>query len=83
MARVNRCSSQDVSPCAHSPRSCWHPYRRFAGVSRRDRGGFGGKTVVYLEPVAALLSRKCGPAGAQVMSREDVFKASGPTSGLR
>jgi CO/xanthine dehydrogenase Mo-binding subunit len=44
-------------------------------------GGFGGKTVVYIEPVAAALSRKCGHPVKIVMSREDVFKATGPTSG--
>ncbi|HUA53122.1 MAG TPA: xanthine dehydrogenase family protein molybdopterin-binding subunit [Candidatus Sulfotelmatobacter sp.] len=44
-------------------------------------GGFGGKTVVYLEPVAVALSRKCGLPVKLVMSREDCFKATGPTSG--
>jgi CO/xanthine dehydrogenase Mo-binding subunit len=44
-------------------------------------GGFGGKTLVYLEPVALALSKKCGRPVKMVMSREDVFKASGPTSG--
>ena len=44
-------------------------------------GGFGGKTVVYVEPVAVVLSRKSGHPVKVVMSREDVFKASGPTSG--
>jgi CO/xanthine dehydrogenase Mo-binding subunit len=44
-------------------------------------GGFGGKTVVYLEPVATLLARKTGHPVKIVMSREDVFKATGPTSG--
>jgi CO/xanthine dehydrogenase Mo-binding subunit len=44
-------------------------------------GGFGGKTVVYLEPVAALLSKKTGLPVKIVMSREDTFKATGPTSG--
>ncbi len=44
-------------------------------------GGFGGKTTVYLEPVALALSRKCGRPVKIVMSREDVFHASGPTSG--
>ncbi len=44
-------------------------------------GGFGGKTTVYLEPVALALSRKCGRPVKLVMSREDVFHASGPTSG--
>lgn len=44
-------------------------------------GGFGGKTVVYVEPVAAVLSRKSGYPVKVVMSREDVFRATGPTSG--
>ncbi|MBI4191970.1 MAG: xanthine dehydrogenase family protein molybdopterin-binding subunit [Betaproteobacteria bacterium] len=44
-------------------------------------GGFGGKTVIYIEPVAAVLSRKTGHPVKIVMSREDVFMATGPTSG--
>lgn len=44
-------------------------------------GGFGGKTIVYLEPVALALSKKCGRPVKITMSREEVFKASGPTSG--
>ncbi|HEX3575571.1 MAG TPA: xanthine dehydrogenase family protein molybdopterin-binding subunit [Rhodopila sp.] len=44
-------------------------------------GGFGGKTLVYLEPVAVALSRKCGRSVKMQMTREDVFRASGPTSG--
>ena len=44
-------------------------------------GGFGGKTVVYLEPVAIRLSQKAGKPVKMVMSREEVFRASGPTSG--
>jgi len=44
-------------------------------------GGFGGKTVVYVEPIALALSRKAGHPVKLMMSREDVFKATGPTSG--
>ncbi len=44
-------------------------------------GGFGGKTVAYLEPLATILSRKSGLPVRMMMSREDVFRASGPTSG--
>ncbi|MCH9672638.1 MAG: xanthine dehydrogenase family protein molybdopterin-binding subunit [Gammaproteobacteria bacterium] len=44
-------------------------------------GGFGGKTVVYLEPVALALSRKCGRAVRMVMTRDEVFRGTGPTSG--
>jgi CO/xanthine dehydrogenase Mo-binding subunit len=46
-------------------------------------GGFGGKTVVYLEPLALALSRKACQPVKMVMSRADVFRASGPTSGAR
>ncbi|HEX2941465.1 MAG TPA: xanthine dehydrogenase family protein molybdopterin-binding subunit, partial [Rhodopila sp.] len=44
-------------------------------------GGFGGKTLVYLEPVAVALSRKSGRTVKMQMTREEVFRASGPTSG--
>ncbi len=44
-------------------------------------GGFGGKTVVYLEPLAVTLSRKSGKPVRMSMSREEVFLATGPTSG--
>ena len=44
-------------------------------------GGFGGKTVVYLEPLALALSRKSGAPVKMVMSRDEVFRATGPTSG--
>ena len=44
-------------------------------------GGFGGKTIVYLEPVALTLSRMSGHPVRMNMSREEVFKGTGPTSG--
>jgi CO/xanthine dehydrogenase Mo-binding subunit len=44
-------------------------------------GGFGGKTVIYLEPLAVLLSRKSHRPVKMVMTREEVFRATGPTSG--
>jgi CO/xanthine dehydrogenase Mo-binding subunit len=44
-------------------------------------GGFGGKTLVYLEPLAVTLSKKSGRTVKMQMTREDVFRASGPTSG--
>ena len=43
-------------------------------------GGFGGKTTVFLEPVALALSKKAHRPVKMVMSRADVFRASGPTS---
>ena len=44
-------------------------------------GGFGGKLRAYLEPVAALLSKKSGHPVKITMSRADVLEATGPTSG--
>jgi CO/xanthine dehydrogenase Mo-binding subunit len=43
-------------------------------------GGFGGKTTIYLEPVAVLLSKKSGRPVKMTMTREEVFRASGPAS---
>jgi CO/xanthine dehydrogenase Mo-binding subunit len=45
-------------------------------------GGFGGKNSVYLEPVAAVLSKKSGHRPVKMtMSRAEVLAATGPTSG--
>ena len=44
-------------------------------------GGFGGKINAYFDPVAALLSKKTGQPVKIVMSRREVFEATGPTSG--
>ena len=44
-------------------------------------GGFGGKTTIYVEPVAALLSKKSGAPVKITMTRAEVLEASGPTSG--
>ncbi|MBV1905598.1 MAG: xanthine dehydrogenase family protein molybdopterin-binding subunit [Pseudomonadales bacterium] len=43
-------------------------------------GGFGGKTVIYQEPVAILMSKISGRPVKMVMDREEVFRASGPAS---
>jgi CO/xanthine dehydrogenase Mo-binding subunit len=45
-------------------------------------GGFGGKTIVYLEPVAMVLSKKCGRPVKMQNTREEVFNATGPASGM-
>ena len=42
-------------------------------------GGFGGKTTVFIEPIALALSLKSGQPVKIVMTREEVFKATGPT----
>jgi len=44
-------------------------------------GGFGGKTLVYLEPVALALAKKTGRPIKMVMSREEVFRGTGPAAG--
>ena len=50
-------------------------------VAKEIGGGFGGKTVVYLEPLAVMLSEKAGRPVKMTMSREDVFRATGPAAG--
>ncbi len=44
-------------------------------------GGFGGKLNAYLEPVAAVMSKKSGHPVKMTMSRTEVMEATGPTSG--
>jgi len=44
-------------------------------------GGFGGKFPIYMEPAAAILSHKTGQPVKMVMSRAEVFMASGPGPG--
>ena len=46
-------------------------------------GGFGGKLVIYLEPLSVLLSQRTGRPVKLVMNRADVIRATGPTSGSR
>lgn len=43
-------------------------------------GGFGGKTTVFLEPVALMLAKKSGRPVKMVMSRSEVLRATGPTA---
>ena len=58
------------------------PVSRVKAIPMEIGGGFGGKTLVYLEPVAALLSHASGGHPVKViMSRTEVFEGTGPTSG--
>jgi len=41
-------------------------------------GGFGGKTAVYLEAIALMLSKQSGQPVKMKMSREEVFRCAGP-----
>ena len=44
-------------------------------------GGFGGKTSIYGEPLAAVLSRKARRPVKIVLTRNEVFRCTGPVSG--
>ena len=44
-------------------------------------GGFGGKLPIYLEPLAAIMSKKSGRPVKMIMTRAEVLEATGPTSG--
>ncbi len=57
------------------------PVAKIKVVPMEIGGGFGGKIRVYLEPVAAALSRKTGRPVKLTMSRAEVFQGTGPTPG--
>ena len=44
-------------------------------------GGFGGKITAYLDAITAVLSKKAGAPVKQMMTRSEVFEASGPAPG--
>jgi CO/xanthine dehydrogenase Mo-binding subunit len=58
-----------------------HPISQIKVVPTEIGGGFGGKISVYLEPVAAILSRKTGRPIRLTMDRTEVLMATGPTPG--
>ena len=55
------------------------PVSKIKVVPMEIGGGFGGKISVYLEPVAAILSKKSGRPVKVLMNRTEVFEATGPT----
>lgn len=57
------------------------PISKVKVVPMEIGGGFGGKIRVYLQPVAAALSKKAGKPVKVTMSRADVFEGTGPTPG--
>jgi CO/xanthine dehydrogenase Mo-binding subunit len=59
------------------------PQSNIRAIPAEIGGGFGGKTIVYLEPLATILSKKSGRPVKMAMSREEVMRASGPTSGSK
>ena len=58
-----------------------HPVSRVKVTPMEIGGGFGGKITAYLEPIAALLSKKSARPVKLLMSRTEVFEASGPAPG--
>jgi CO/xanthine dehydrogenase Mo-binding subunit len=66
---------------AHCARLLGMDIGRIRVTASEIGGGFGGKTTIYLEPLALALSKKAKRPVKMVMSREEVFKSSGPTSG--
>ncbi|MSQ94072.1 MAG: xanthine dehydrogenase family protein molybdopterin-binding subunit [Gemmataceae bacterium] len=57
------------------------PIAKVKVVPMEIGGGFGGKIRVYLEPVAAVLSKKTGKPVKVLMDRAACFEATGPTPG--
>ena len=57
------------------------PVSKVKAIPMEIGGGFGGKTITYVEPVAAALSRKAQQPVKVTMSRIEVFEGTGPTSG--
>src|SRR4029079_7853269 len=66
---------------AYTSRICGADIANIRAIPAEIGGGFGGKTIIYLEPLAYMLSKKSGRPVKIVMSREEVFRATGPTSG--
>jgi xanthine dehydrogenase molybdenum-binding subunit len=57
------------------------PIAKIKVVPMEIGGGFGGKIRVYLEPVAAILSKKTGKPVKVLMDRAACFEGTGPTPG--
>src|SRR6267378_2146594 len=66
---------------SYTARLCGADIANIRAIPAEIGGGFGGKTIIYLEPLAYMLSKKSGRPVKMVMSREEVFRATGPTSG--
>src|SRR5260370_13125296 len=65
---------------AYTSRICGGDIANIRAIPAEIGGGFGGKTIIYLEPVAYILSKKSGRPVKIVMSREEVFRATRATS---
>ncbi len=58
-----------------------HPKSKIRVLPAEIGGGFGGKTTVYLEPLAAVLSKKSGRPVKMTMNRIEVLTGTGPAPG--
>jgi len=75
-------STQGSFTCRQQTAELMHlPVSQVTVVPCEIGGGFGGKIPVYVEPVAAVLSRKCGRPVKVIMTRQECFEATGPTPG--
>ena len=54
------------------------PINKIKVIPLEIGGGFGGKDVVYLEPLAAVLARETRRPVKMAMSRADMLRATGP-----
>ncbi|MEC8857449.1 MAG: molybdopterin cofactor-binding domain-containing protein, partial [Chloroflexota bacterium] len=59
------------------------PVGQVKAIPMEIGGGFGAKGITYVEPVAALLSRKSGRPVKVQLTRTEVFEGTGPTSGTQ
>ncbi len=59
------------------------PVGQVKAIPMEIGGGFGAKGITYVEPVAALLSRKSGRPVKIQLTRTEVFEGTGPTSGTQ
>ena len=57
------------------------PQHKIKVTTTEVGGGFGGKEIAYLEPAAAILSKKTGHPVRATMTRAEVFTATGPGCG--
>ena len=57
------------------------PVSKIKVVPKEIGGGFGGKIPIYLEPLAAMLSKQTQKPVKIIMTRQAVLESTGPTSG--
>ena len=72
------CSSQGAFMVrAYTAKLCGLETSKIKVIPAEIGGGFGGKTTIYLEPLAVKLSQKTGRPVKIVMNRTEVMRATG------